>query len=200
MQHRSVTCDVAWYDVMWCYVLISPVIVDNTNIVPPITRKLFMKWRNRLQLCSFPSFLFLLTIATHDIFIEISPLMLSYITIILSWHLLLSPSILSSHLLISILSVLLLFLFFFTLQEGAILAILDTPNRPYQTVWHLIDEKWLIRWRRYVPPILPYLFTAILTYLFYSLNHHKRFAMGRGARRYIPPGKYCTFVTALVAA
>ena len=45
----------------------------------------------------------------------------------------------------------LLFLFLsFPLQEGAILAILDTPNRPYQTVWHLIDEKWLIRWRRYV--------------------------------------------------
>ena len=47
-------------------------------------------------------------------------------------------------------------------EEGAILSILDTPTCPYQTVWHLIDEKWLVKWRK--------------------------FAMGRGARRYLPPG------------
>ena len=80
-------------------------------------------------------------------------------------------------------------------EEGAILAILDTPNLPrqvapcyentaaitlyiyyitplialltipchLQTHWHMLSEQWLQKWRR--------------------------FAMGRGARRYIPPGK-----------
>jgi hypothetical protein len=49
-------------------------------------------------------------------------------------------------------------------QEGAIVAILDTPIIPPKTVWHIIDEKWLNKWRR--------------------------FAMGRGPRRYLPPGQY----------
>lgn len=47
-------------------------------------------------------------------------------------------------------------------QEGAIMALLDTPNLPKMTVWHMIDEGWLKKWRKFV--------------------------MGRGARRYFPPG------------
>lgn len=47
-------------------------------------------------------------------------------------------------------------------EEGAIMAILDTLTSPRLTVWHIIDEKWLTKWRR--------------------------FAMGRGPRRYLPPG------------
>ena len=42
------------------------------------------------------------------------------------------------------------------------MAILDTLTSPRLTVWHIIDEKWLTKWRR--------------------------FAMGRGPRRYLPPG------------
>jgi hypothetical protein len=42
------------------------------------------------------------------------------------------------------------------------MAILDTPVLPAQTVWHLVDEKWLVKWRQFV--------------------------MGRGPRRYLPPG------------
>ena len=88
---------------------------------------------------------------TNVSLIETSPLILSCSRMFLSY----SP-VLTSYLVtfcppISSFRFSLLFLFLsFPLQEGAILAILDTPNRPYQTVWHLIDEKWLIRWRRYV--------------------------------------------------
>jgi len=47
-------------------------------------------------------------------------------------------------------------------EEGAYMAILDTTTNPKNTVWHIIDENWLLKWRR--------------------------FAMGRGPRRYLPPG------------
>lgn len=48
-------------------------------------------------------------------------------------------------------------------EEGAVLSVLDTPQLPPNTVWHIISEKWLQQWRK--------------------------FAIGRGARRYLPPGK-----------
>ena len=48
-------------------------------------------------------------------------------------------------------------------EEGALMALLDSPNNPLNTVWHIIDEGWLVKWRR--------------------------FAMGRGPRRYVPPGR-----------
>lgn len=48
-------------------------------------------------------------------------------------------------------------------EEGVIMSILDTPTKPLRTVFHIIEESWLVKWRR--------------------------FAMGRGPRRYIPPGK-----------
>lgn len=48
-----------------------------------------------------------------------------------------------------------------------------------------------------VPHFHPFfLFLLLIFFIFFNfrfLNHHCRFAMGRGARRYIPPGKYCTF-------
>ena len=49
-----------------------------------------------------------------------------------------------------------------TEEEGRIVQILDTPLKPNRTVAHIIDEEWLKRWRAFV--------------------------MGRGARRYKPPG------------
>lgn len=48
-------------------------------------------------------------------------------------------------------------------EEGALMAMLDTPNNPPNTHYHIISEEWLAKWRRFV--------------------------MGRGARRYVPPGK-----------
>ena len=47
-------------------------------------------------------------------------------------------------------------------EEGAIMQVLDTPLRPMGTVWHMVNEPWLVKWRRFV--------------------------LGRGARRYLPPG------------
>ncbi len=47
-------------------------------------------------------------------------------------------------------------------EEGAILQILDSQILPPRSCWYMIDEPWLGRWRR--------------------------FAMGRGPRRYLPPG------------
>jgi len=37
-----------------------------------------------------------------------------------------------------------------TEEEGAILQILDQPNLPPGTIWHIIDEEWLQKWRRFV--------------------------------------------------
>ena len=48
-------------------------------------------------------------------------------------------------------------------EEGAILALLDNPLPPKGTCWYMVDEQWLGKWRR--------------------------FAMGRGPRRYLPPGR-----------
>ena len=48
-------------------------------------------------------------------------------------------------------------------EEGAIMAVLDTDTPIPRSCWYIIDEKWLQKWRR--------------------------FAMGRGPRRYLPPGK-----------
>jgi len=50
-----------------------------------------------------------------------------------------------------------------TEEEGAIIQLLDTPIRPPNTVWYIIDDSWLIKWRKFVT--------------------------GRGPRRYLPPGK-----------
>ena len=52
------------------------------------------------------------------------------------------------------------------------MAILDNSINPQQTVWHLVDEKWLTKWRRFV--------------------------MGRGPRRYLPPGSYHCAVCFLI--
>jgi hypothetical protein len=49
-----------------------------------------------------------------------------------------------------------------TEEEGRIVQILDTPLKPARTVAHIINETWLKNWRSFV--------------------------MGRGARRYKPPG------------
>jgi len=48
-------------------------------------------------------------------------------------------------------------------EEGAIMAILDNPQPAPGTCWYMIDDQWLAKWRR--------------------------FAMGRGPRRYLPPGR-----------
>jgi len=48
-------------------------------------------------------------------------------------------------------------------EEGAIMALLDNPQPPPGTCWYMISEDWLAKWRR--------------------------FAMGRGPRRYLPPGR-----------
>ena len=56
-------------------------------------------------------------------------------------------------------------LIFIALKEGAILAILDTVQKPYQTVWHLIDEKWLIRWRRWTDQLLCHSTSVLFSYL-----------------------------------
>ena len=48
-------------------------------------------------------------------------------------------------------------------EEGAIMALLDTETPIPRSCWYMIDEKWLQKWRR--------------------------FAMGRGPRRYLPPGR-----------
>ena len=48
-------------------------------------------------------------------------------------------------------------------EEGAIMALLDNPQPPPGTCWYMVDEAWLAKWRR--------------------------FAMGRGPRRYLPPGR-----------
>ena len=48
-------------------------------------------------------------------------------------------------------------------EEGAIMAILDNPQPPPGTCWYMVDDAWLAKWRR--------------------------FAMGRGPRRYLPPGR-----------
>lgn len=48
-------------------------------------------------------------------------------------------------------------------EEGAIMALLDNPQPPPGTCWYMIDDLWLSKWRR--------------------------FAMGRGPRRYLPPGR-----------
>jgi hypothetical protein len=48
-------------------------------------------------------------------------------------------------------------------EEGAIMAVLDTPILPPQSCWYCVDEVWLAKWRR--------------------------FATGRGPRRYLPPGR-----------
>lgn len=52
-------------------------------------------------------------------------------------------------------------------EEGRIAKYLDTTNLIAGSVWHIVDEVWLIRWRKFV--------------------------MGRGARRYMPPGKITNF-------
>ena len=49
-----------------------------------------------------------------------------------------------------------------TEEEGAIIQILDIPIRAPNTVWYMIDESWLVKWRKFV--------------------------IGRGPRRYLPPG------------
>lgn len=43
------------------------------------------------------------------------------------------------------------------------MSILDTPFLPRSSAWHIVDEDWLGKWRKFV--------------------------MGRGARRYFPPGR-----------
>lgn len=48
-------------------------------------------------------------------------------------------------------------------EEGHIVQILDTPNLSATSVWHIVDEAWLSKWRTFV--------------------------LGRDARRYTPPGK-----------
>ena len=48
-------------------------------------------------------------------------------------------------------------------EEGAILSVLDNQVPIVDACYYIIDEKWLAKWRR--------------------------FAMGRGPRRYLPPGK-----------
>lgn len=48
-------------------------------------------------------------------------------------------------------------------EEGAILSVLDNQVPIQDACYYIIDEKWLARWRR--------------------------FAMGRGPRRYLPPGR-----------
>jgi len=47
-------------------------------------------------------------------------------------------------------------------EEGAILQIIDSQILPPRSCWYMVDESWLGKWRR--------------------------FAMGRGPRRYLPPG------------
>ena len=47
-------------------------------------------------------------------------------------------------------------------EEGAIMHILDGQDLPPRSCWYIVDEKWLAKWRRFV--------------------------MGRGPRRYLPPG------------
>lgn len=44
------------------------------------------------------------------------------------------------------------------------LSLLDATALPPMTAWHIIDESWLAKWRRFV--------------------------MGRGPRRYLPPGQH----------
>merc|ERR1719331_2547659 len=48
-------------------------------------------------------------------------------------------------------------------EEGRVAKILDSVNLNIGSVWHPVDEVWLRKWRKFV--------------------------MGRGARRYMPPGK-----------
>lgn len=48
-------------------------------------------------------------------------------------------------------------------EEGRVAKILDSTGLPSGSVWHPVDECWLKRWRKFV--------------------------LGRGARRYMPPGK-----------
>ena len=48
-------------------------------------------------------------------------------------------------------------------EEGAILSVLDNQVPIQDACYYIIDEKWLAKWRR--------------------------FAMGRGPRRYLPPGR-----------
>lgn len=50
-----------------------------------------------------------------------------------------------------------------TEEEGAIIQLLDSAIRPPNTVWYMIDEQWLVKWRKFV--------------------------LGRGPRRYLPPGR-----------
>ena len=50
-----------------------------------------------------------------------------------------------------------------TEEEGCIISLLDTQLKIQDTAWHMVDEEWLLKWRKFV--------------------------RGRGARRYLPPGK-----------
>jgi len=47
-------------------------------------------------------------------------------------------------------------------EEGQIVQVLDGTELPPETVWHIVEEEWLAKWRRFV--------------------------LGRDARRYAPPG------------
>lgn len=48
-------------------------------------------------------------------------------------------------------------------EEGIIMSILDNPSPLPKSCWYIIDDNWLERWRK--------------------------FALGRGPRRYLPPGR-----------
>jgi hypothetical protein len=48
-------------------------------------------------------------------------------------------------------------------EEGQLLLLLDSTQLPPKSVWHIVDENWLRKWRL--------------------------FMMGRGPRRYFPPGR-----------
>jgi hypothetical protein len=48
-------------------------------------------------------------------------------------------------------------------EEGIIMSVLDSAGKSRSSAYHLIDEGWLVKWRKFV--------------------------MGRGARRYFPPGR-----------